>query len=245
MADQVVTTQDILNVVHEQQGVIASMSTFITAMHQRVMAGIGSQLSPQAQADLNEIFAEVRGNTNAITQAIAANTDPDTGAPAPTTGGSPPVADTGSASSAPASGASSTGAPANSINQGKFSLSATVTTLSTSKAIANVGDTVTLTAGVSGKDGNPKAITGSVTFHDEDGLSLGNASLDSTGVAALAVAAGTQLPPGDHEIVASYGGDASYASSDSAPLTQSVMPPVTSAPPTVNVVEPTGQSPQT
>lgn len=228
MADQNVTMEQMLAAVEEQKGVISSMSTFITAMHERVMSSLQGDISPAAQAKLNDIFAEVRGNTRAITDAMAANSDPAaTGAPA---------------NAGPVSGSAPV---ANPIDQGNSNLSATVTTLSTSKAIANAGDTVTLTAGVSGKDGNPKAITGSVTFHDEDGMSLGNASLDSTGVAALALAAGTALPPGDHEIVASYGGDASYASSDSAPLTQSVMPPVTSAPPTVNVVEPTGQSPQT
>lgn len=158
MADQNVTTQQILDAVTAQKGQIASLSTLIGGIKERLNAVLAGQISPAAQAQLNDIMSEIQGNSRAITDAIATNDDD------PAT-----VASDGSG-----------GAPAQPAKP-----SATSTTLSTSKAVVTLGEEFTLSAGVSSSTGNANAITGSVTFATEAG-SIGVASLDSTGVAAFA-----------------------------------------------------------
>jgi hypothetical protein len=61
--------------------------------------------------------------------------------------------------------------------------------------------------------------TGTVTLL-EDGAALGSGSLGSGGIAQLALSG---LAPATHQIVASYGGDASFAPSDSAAVAQVVL----------------------
>jgi uncharacterized coiled-coil protein SlyX len=201
MADQNVTIDDILAATKEQQGAVGSMGALLQKIHDRVNQLLAGQISPQLQASLNEAFAEVKGNTRALTEAVTTYT-PDAGA---------------------------------STEPGNPALSATSTTLSTSKAVVNSGEEFTLSAGVSSSDGNPNAITGKVTFATEAG-DIGVASLDSTGVAALS----TTGPAGDHSLTATYGGDANYASSTSTAITQSVLPPAPPAPPadTTTTTEP-------
>lgn len=72
---------------------------------------------------------------------------------------------------------------------------------------------VTFTASVSGGSG----MTGNVVFYADDKV-IGESGLDSTGVAAI----GVNPPAGEHDITASYSGDANYAPSESAEFTQVV-----------------------
>lgn len=103
------------------------------------------------------------------------------------------------------------------------SQSATSTSVTSSLNPANVGTALTLSAAVtSSAAGHP--ITGTVTF-TADGNVLGVATLGADAVAQLASSAfaGGNLPLGDHQIEATYGGDANYASSVSPPLDQSII----------------------
>ena len=91
----------------------------------------------------------------------------------------------------------------------------TTTTLTSSKNPAMSGDSVTFTATVS-----PAAATGTVTFKD-GAATLGTGTL-SSGIAAYTTAA---LSVGVHSVTAAYGGDATYASSGSSALSQSITNP--------------------
>lgn len=86
--------------------------------------------------------------------------------------------------------------------------------LQSSKNPAMPGETVTLTARVSGTLGTP---TGSVSFFD--GTSLLTTTALSSGTATFATAA---LAAGSHSITARYGGDSTYAATTSATLVQSI-----------------------
>lgn len=200
MADQNVTTQQILDAVRAQRGQIASLSTLIGGIKARLNAALEGQISPDAQAKLNDIMSEIQGNTRAITDAVATNDDDPTTVASDGSGGQTGPAETGKA--------------------------ATSTSLSTSKAVVQAGEAVSLSAGVSAASGIDKPITGTVTFASE-GEEIGKAGLDSTGAAALSV---SDLPAGDHVITATYGGDANFASSTSQEITQSVMPAPTETP---------------
>lgn len=191
-----VTTKDILDAVTAQKGQIASLSALLGGIKARLNAALAGQITPAGQAALNDILSEIQGNSRAINDAIATNDDDPTTIASDGTGGAPEPAKT-----------------------------ATSTTLSTSKAVANVGESVTLSAGVSSSTPNLNAITGSVTFAT-DGGAIGVASLDSTGVAAFA----TSVPAGDHSITATYGGDANFAASTSEAITQSALPVTPPAP---------------
>jgi YVTN family beta-propeller protein len=85
----------------------------------------------------------------------------------------------------------------------------TTTTLSSSPASPQYGDPVTLTATVA-----PSGATGTVSFYD-GAVYLGQGTL-AGGVATLTT---TTLNAGTHTITAIYNGDATYASSTSAPAT--------------------------
>jgi VCBS repeat-containing protein len=88
------------------------------------------------------------------------------------------------------------------------------TTLKSSTNPTVSGQTITLTATVTGSPGHP---TGSITFLDGSNV-LGSATLNSSGVATL----GVSLMAGSHALTASYAGDATFAGSTSAALTQTV-----------------------
>jgi Glycosyl hydrolases family 28/Bacterial Ig-like domain (group 3) len=77
-------------------------------------------------------------------------------------------------------------------------------------ASASFGGSLSLSATVSGSGATA---TGSVQF-SADGVSLGSATL-SGGTATLTIAA-LNLPAGNHRIVASYAGDATYSPSDTS-----------------------------
>ena len=192
------TTQQILDAVTAERTQIASVSAMIGGLKERLNAALSGQISPQAQATLNAIMAEVQGNSTALSDAI--NSVPDSAATGSATDGKAPPP------SPPPS------------------KSATSTTVSLSKSQVAPGDSVTITAGVSSADGNPKAITGTVTFAT-DGGNIGSASVDSTGVASMSA----PVPAGDHSITATYGGDDNYASSTSAAVTLSAVAPAAPA----------------
>lgn len=87
--------------------------------------------------------------------------------------------------------------------------------LTSSPAAPIVGNTVTLSATVSGSGGSP---TGNVYFVDGSNV-LGNASIGSGGVATLTTSA---LAVGTHTLSAYYPGDANFASTTSAANTLQV-----------------------
>ncbi len=101
-------------------------------------------------------------------------------------------------------------------------LSQVISGLSTSVALSSspnpsmVGNAATFTATVTGSGGGTP--TGTVTFFDGTNT-LGPGTLSGNGVAVLVV---SSLSAGSHTITASYGGDASFSPSTSAPLTQVV-----------------------
>jgi hypothetical protein len=90
----------------------------------------------------------------------------------------------------------------------------TSVSLTTSAKSASFGQPVTFTASVKGTGGTP---TGTVTFMDGTTV-LGTATLDN-GVATLIV---TTLAKGKHQITAVYSGDADFAGSTSAALTETI-----------------------
>src|SRR5207244_5440459 len=104
------------------------------------------------------------------------------------------------------------GSTSNTITQTVVAKTATTTTVSSSLNPSFVGQAVTFTATVS-----PSAATGTVTFKAGQTV-LGTGSL-SSGTATFST---SSLSAGLFNIVAVYGGDAQFASSTSAALTQTV-----------------------
>ena len=101
---------------------------------------------------------------------------------------------------------------------------ASSTALGSSLNPSTVGAAVTFTATVTGSSGTP---TGTVTFKD-GAATIAGASLNGSGVAAFATSV---LTAGTHSITAVYGGDSTYLTSTSAPVSQVVKqaPAITSA----------------
>lgn len=95
---------------------------------------------------------------------------------------------------------------------------ASVTGLTVVPNPAGTGQTVTLTAAVTGAGATP---TGTVTFYD-GGSVLGTATLDATGHAAFSTAG---LALGAHNLTAVYAGDATYASSSSPVVVETIETP--------------------
>jgi hypothetical protein len=91
-------------------------------------------------------------------------------------------------------------------------LATSSTVVSSSQPTAEYGQSVTLTATVSGSSGTP---TGTVTFYDGSTL-LGTGTVNASGVATLTL---SSLAVGNHLITAVYGGNATYGGSAVA-LTQ-------------------------
>jgi T5SS/PEP-CTERM-associated repeat protein len=91
----------------------------------------------------------------------------------------------------------------------------TTTTLTAFPNPATFGQTVTLSAVVSGNPGTP---TGAVEFY-VGGAPLGSAPLDGTGTAQLTT---SSLAVGSYTLTASYLGDANFETSDSAPVNLTV-----------------------
>ncbi len=102
----------------------------------------------------------------------------------------------------------------NTNNNEPTAKTATFTQLATSAATVNPGQSVTLTANVSSINGTPG---GNVTFYDGS-TSLGTAAL-SSGKATLTT---SSLSGGSHSLTATYAGSASFYSSTSAALSQTV-----------------------
>jgi parallel beta-helix repeat protein len=95
----------------------------------------------------------------------------------------------------------------------------TTTTLASSPNPATYGDTVTLTATVTGDGVTATAPSGIVTFREGDQV-LGEGTLDASGVATLTTSA---FAAGNHDVTATYQGDDQYTSSVSPVLTQTVV----------------------
>ena len=91
-------------------------------------------------------------------------------------------------------------------------LTETTTVVASSVNPSTFGQTITLTATVSGQGGTP---SGSVEFRDGATL-VGTAALDGNGVATLDA---SDLAVGDHQITAVYPGDDTFSGSTSAALT--------------------------
>jgi hypothetical protein len=91
------------------------------------------------------------------------------------------------------------------------------TALASSLNPSNAGDPVTFTATVSPSSGTTTP-TGTVTFA-ADGITLGTGTLDGAGQAQFTT---SSLAAGSHSMTATYGGDASFNSSTSTALTQTV-----------------------
>jgi hypothetical protein len=91
----------------------------------------------------------------------------------------------------------------------------TATALLSSPNPSTAGQSVTFTATVTAASGTP---TGAVAFR-EGATTLGSASVDGSGIATFTTSA---LGAGSHAVVASYGGDATFAASASPPLSQVV-----------------------
>ena len=108
-------------------------------------------------------------------------------------------------------GGAGTSASANLTVQG----TATTTTVVSSVNPSNFGQSVTFTATVTGAGGTP---TGTVNFK-VDGASIGSASLNGGGVAAIST---SSLTIGTRAVTATYSGDATYSASTSSTLSQLV-----------------------
>lgn len=93
------------------------------------------------------------------------------------------------------------------------------TTVVSSGSPANVGQNVVFTATVTGSAGALKP-TGTVVFFD-GATRLGSGVVDAAGKASFATAA---LAAGTHSITAAYSGDANFASSVSAAISQQIVP---------------------
>lgn len=92
-------------------------------------------------------------------------------------------------------------------------LTPTSISVASSKNPSDDGERVTFTASLNGGSG----MTGTVVFYADDKV-IGETTPDSTGVVAI----GVNPPAGEHDITASYSGDAVYAPSESAEFTQVV-----------------------
>ena len=95
----------------------------------------------------------------------------------------------------------------------------TTTAITASQSTVTAGNPVTFTATVAPATPGGTAPTGTVNFV-EDGNTLGSSPLQANGTAQF-VASG--LPIGTDQITATYSGDASFATSASAPVTETVL----------------------
>jgi hypothetical protein len=94
----------------------------------------------------------------------------------------------------------------------------TRTTLSSSANPATSGAAITFSAAVKATGAGSGSPSGTVTFRDGAAV-LGSAALDTSGTALLTA---PSLAVGSHSITAAYSGDASFAASASAALTETV-----------------------
>ena len=109
------------------------------------------------------------------------------------------------------------------------------TVLTTSAASVNSSTQVVLTATVSGSSSGGASPTGSVTFLSGSST-LGTATLSSTGVATLTTSFATVGAVSNYAVTAAYGGDANFASSNSAALAIASGVPVFSVTPSASTV---------
>jgi hypothetical protein len=119
------------------------------------------------------------------------------------------------------------------------SAASTTTTLTTAPTTATAGKSVTLRAVVDTTTGTP---TGTVTF-TRNGVTVGTAAVDSSGVARLTLVAGTTLKAGS--IVAAYNGSPDFAPSRSTSRALAVAPAPTPKAAVVPVAAATAATPAT
>lgn len=197
MANQNVSIEDIIAATREQTNHVKSLSALLQGVHARVNQLVAGQVSPQLQQNLNEAFAEIKGNTGTLLDAITTYSPDAQAAPV-----------------VPAAAA----VPAEAAQQGPV-LVPTSISISSSKNPANHGDSVSLSAHLSKDGSSAESMTGVVSFA-ASGSPIGTATLDSTGVAVVSV---STLPVGDNSISAIYSGDANFAGS-AGTFVQSIAP---------------------
>ena len=93
----------------------------------------------------------------------------------------------------------------------------TVTTLASARTVSRAGAPIELTAIVSASGDDP---AGRVVFRAGTTV-LGSTQLDTKGHASVTV---TALPPGEHEIIAEFAGNASFRRSQSPPVSVRIVP---------------------
>ena len=108
------------------------------------------------------------------------------------------------------------------VSPATAALAQTTTTLTTSADSIQSGDSVTLTASVAAANPGGVTPTGSVTFSQGSNV-LGTSQVNG----GTAVFSTSSLSSGSDSVTATYGGDATYAPSASAPLVETVAAPVT------------------
>jgi hypothetical protein len=96
--------------------------------------------------------------------------------------------------------------------------SATTTALGSSANPSSIGNEVTFTATVAASAPGAGIPTGNVDF-TVDGTSIGTVAVDGTGMAQVSTSA---LTAGNHDVIATYAGDANFTTSASSTLVQSV-----------------------
>jgi hypothetical protein len=111
---------------------------------------------------------------------------------------------------------------------------ATTTTLTSSSLNAQPGASVTLTATVAPSAGSGTP-TGTISF-SLNGTSIGVSTVQSNGEATLTT---TSLPTGSDLLTATYNGDANFAASTSASITETISTPATILPAIVKSTLPT------
>ena len=96
-------------------------------------------------------------------------------------------------------------------------LTPTTLTLTVNSSSVYIGDTVTFTATL--KDTSNNAVSGATVTFKEGSTSLGTGTTNSSGVATLST---TSLTVGSHSVTANYGGDSTYAGSNSSSVSVTV-----------------------
>ena len=112
-----------------------------------------------------------------------------------------------------------------------MALEQSTTGLTIAPTQAQVGQTVTFTAHVSGAAGLGGLPTGTVTFQNGS-TPLGTATLDPTGIAIFQT---SSLPLGTYDVVAMYPGDSNFAASNSPVVILNIVPVGTQQPSTTSL----------
>jgi hypothetical protein len=178
------TLEQTLAAVEAQTTEIDGLKTFVAGLKKQLDDALGGALTPSQQMRVDAIFNKVTDNTQAIDDAIKANT------------------------------------PAGGGDTGGSKIDSTVEVTSSANP-SNVGDTLIFSASVA-HTADHAVPTGTISF-GIDGNAVGTGTLDADGVAVYTMS--QSIPAGDHQLVATYAGDAAYNAAASTPLTLSVTAP--------------------